>query len=103
MSRRAADLTAPPACGTLSHILSRAARPFRLVQRPGGSMEASGNEGGRGLRRNAVGLPGLIAQSLGVTAPEISAVVIAAVAASRVGGFTPAGVLRAGPRGIRLA
>ena len=28
-------------------------------------MEASGQEGGRGLRRNAIGLPGLIAQSLG--------------------------------------
>jgi len=31
-------------------------------------MEASGQREGRGLRRNAVGLPGLIAQSLGVTA-----------------------------------
>ena len=59
-------------------------------------MEASGHEGGRGLRRNAVGLPGLIAQSLGVTAPEISAVVIAAVAASRVGGYTPAAFWVAG-------
>ena len=53
-------------------------------------MEASEHEGGRGLRRNAIGLPGLIAQSLGVTAPEISAVVIAAVVASKVGGFVPA-------------
>src|SRR5919199_3103954 len=44
---------------------------------------------GRGLRRNAVGLPGLIAQSVGVTAPEISAVVIAAVVATKVGAFTP--------------
>src|SRR4051812_50226556 len=64
---------------------------------------ASGQEGGRGLRRNAVGLPGLIAQSLGVTAPEISAVVIAAVAASRVGGDTPAAVWVAGIRAIGLA
>src|ERR1041385_3988621 len=44
-----------------------------------GLMEASGQGEGRGLRRNAVGLPGLIAQSLGVTAPEISAVVIAEI------------------------
>jgi hypothetical protein len=40
-------------------------------------VEGSGHDGGRGLRRNAVGLPGLVAQSLGVTAPEISAVVFA--------------------------
>lgn len=66
-------------------------------------MEASGHEGGRGLRRNAVGLPGLIAQSLGVTAPEISAVVIAAVAASRVGGYTPAAFWVAGIGAIGLA
>jgi amino acid transporter len=66
-------------------------------------MEASGHEGGRGLRRNAVGLPGLIAQSLGVTAPEISAVVIAAVVASRVGGWTPSAFLVAGIGAIGLA
>jgi amino acid transporter len=66
-------------------------------------MEASGHEGGRGLRRNAVGLPGLIAQSLGVTAPEISAVVIAAVVASRVGGYTPAAFWVAGIGAIGLA
>jgi amino acid transporter len=66
-------------------------------------MEASGHEGGRGLRRNAIGLPGLIAQSLGVTAPEISAVVIAAVAASRVGGYTPAAFWVAGIGAIGLA
>jgi amino acid transporter len=66
-------------------------------------MEASGHEGGRGLRRNAVGLPGLIAQSLGVTAPEISAVVIAAVAASRVGSFTPSAFWVAGIGAIGLA
>src|SRR5947208_768211 len=58
---------------------------------------------GRGLRRNAIGLPGLIAQSLGVTAPEISAVVIAAVAASRVGGFTPSAFWVAGIGAIGLA
>jgi amino acid transporter len=66
-------------------------------------MEASGHEGGRGLRRNAVGLPGLIAQSLGVTAPEISAVVIAAVAASRVGGYAPSAFWVAGIGAIGLA
>jgi amino acid transporter len=66
-------------------------------------MEASGVEGGRGLRRNAVGLPGLIAQSLGVTAPEISAIVIAAVAASRVGGWTPSAFWVAGIGAIGLA
>jgi amino acid transporter len=66
-------------------------------------MEASGQEGGRGLRRNAVGLPGLIAQSLGVTAPEISAVVIAAVVASRVGGYTPSAFWVAGIGAIGLA
>jgi amino acid transporter len=66
-------------------------------------MEASGHEGGRGLRRNAIGLPGLIAQSLGVTAPEISAVVIGAVAATRVGGYTPAAFLVAGIGAIGLA
>src|SRR5947208_7639312 len=64
---------------------------------------ASGQEGGRGLRRNAIGLPGLIAQSLGVTAPEISAVVIAAVAASRVGGYAPAAFWVAGIGAIGLA
>src|ERR687884_1546984 len=64
---------------------------------------ASGQEGGRGLRRTAVGLPGLIAQSLGVTAPEISAVVIAAVAATRVGGYTPAAFWVAGIGAIALA
>src|SRR3954470_8550625 len=66
-------------------------------------MEASGHEGGRGLRRNAVGLPGLIAQSLGVTAPEISAVVIAAVVASRVGGYPPGAFWVAGIGALGLA
>jgi amino acid transporter len=66
-------------------------------------MEASGQREGRGLRRNAVGLPGLIAQSLGVTAPEISAVVIAAVAASRVGGWVPSAFWVAGIGAIGLA
>ena len=68
-------------------------------------MEASaqGEGQGRGLRRNAVGLPGLIAQSLGVTAPEISAVVIAAVVASRVGGWTPSAFWVAGIGAIALA
>src|SRR3954466_4590567 len=57
----------------------------------------------RGLRRNAVGLPGLIAQSLGVTAPEISAVVIAAVVATKVGAFAPAAFWVAGVGAIGLA
>src|ERR687884_777649 len=64
---------------------------------------ASGQEGGRGLRRNAVGLPGLIAQSLGVTAPEISAVVIAAVAATKVGASTPSAFWVAGIGAVGLA
>src|SRR5690242_16934649 len=64
---------------------------------------ASGQEGGRGLRRNAVGLPGLIAQSLGVTAPEISAVVIAAVAATKVGSSTPSAFWVAGIGAVGLA
>jgi amino acid transporter len=68
-----------------------------------GLMEASAQGEGRGLRRNAVGLPGLIAQSLGVTAPEISAVVIAAVAASRVGGWAPSAFWVAGIGAIGLA
>jgi amino acid transporter len=66
-------------------------------------MEASAQGEGRGLRRNAVGLPGLIAQSLGVTAPEISAVVIAAVVAGRVGGWTPGAFWVAGIGAIGLA
>jgi amino acid transporter len=66
-------------------------------------VEDSGHEGGRGLRRNAVGLPGLVAQSLGVTAPEISAVVIAAVVAAKVGAFTPLAFLVAGIGAIGLA
>jgi amino acid transporter len=56
----------------------------------------------RGLRRNAVGLPGLIAQSLGVTAPEISAVVIAAVVASKVGAATPLAFVIAGVGALGL-
>jgi amino acid transporter len=66
-------------------------------------MEAPAEEGGRGLKRNAIGLPGLVAQSLGVTAPEISAVVIAAVVAAEVGGFTPLAFLVAGIGAIGLA
>jgi amino acid transporter len=67
-------------------------------------MEASAPEaGGRGLRRNAVGILGLIAQSVGVTAPEISAVVIAAVVATKIGAFTPLGFIVAGIGAIGLA
>jgi amino acid transporter len=57
----------------------------------------------RGLRRNALGLPALVAQSLGVTAPEISAVVIAAVVASKVGGATPFAFIVAGIGALGLA
>jgi amino acid transporter len=68
-----------------------------------GLMEASAQGEGRGLRRNAVGLPGLIAQSLGVTAPEISAVVIAAVVASKIGGWAPSAFWVAGIGAVGLA
>ena len=57
----------------------------------------------RGLRRNAIGLPALVAQSLGVTAPEISAVVIASVVAAKVGGATPFAFLIAGVGALGLA
>ena len=57
----------------------------------------------RGLRRNAVGLSGLVAQSLGVTAPEISAVVIASVVAAKVAGATPFAFLIAGVGALGLA
>jgi amino acid transporter len=57
----------------------------------------------RGLRRNAIGLGGLVAQSLGVTAPEISAVVIASVVASKVAGATPFVFLIAGIGAFGLA
>src|SRR3954453_18456265 len=57
----------------------------------------------RGLRRNAVGLPALVAQSLGVTAPEISAVVIASVVAAKVAGATPFAFIIAGIGALGLA
>src|SRR3954449_6879082 len=57
----------------------------------------------RGLRRNAIGLSGLVAQSLGVTAPEISAVVIAAVVAAKVGAATPFVFIVAGIGAFGLA
>ena len=57
----------------------------------------------RGLRRNAIGLSGLIAQSLGVTAPEISAVVIAGVVAAKVAGATPFVFIIAGIGALGLA
>jgi len=57
----------------------------------------------RGLRRNAIGLSGLIAQSLGVTAPEISAVVIAGVVAAKVAGATPFVFIVAGIGALGLA
>jgi amino acid transporter len=84
--------------------VQRAARPSHSPKRfEEDTVEASEHEGGRGLRRNAIGLPGLIAQSLGVTAPEISAIVIAAVAATKVGGFAPAAFWVAGVGAIGLA
>src|SRR5438067_1490662 len=54
------------------------------------------------LKANAVGLPGLIAQSLGVTAPELSAIIIAAVVASQALGATPLAFLVAGIGAIAL-
>ena len=57
----------------------------------------------RGLKRDAVGLAGLVAQSLGVTAPEISAVVIASVVASKVAGATPFAFIVAGIGALGLA
>jgi amino acid transporter len=66
-------------------------------------MEQSVEVPDRGLRRNAVGLPALVAQSLGVTAPEISAVVIASVVAAKVAGATPFAFLIAGIGALGLA
>jgi len=66
-------------------------------------MESSVDVPDRGLRRNAVGLAGLVAQSLGVTAPEISAVVIAAVVAAKIAGATPFAFLVAGIGALGLA
>ena len=57
----------------------------------------------RGLRRGAVGLPALVAQSLGVTAPEISAVVIASVVAAKIGGAAPFAFIVAGIGALGLA
>lgn len=61
-----------------------------------------GETGGGQLRRNAVGLPGLIAQSLGVTAPELSAVIIAAVVATQAGASTPLAFAVAGIGALSL-
>src|SRR4051794_16220017 len=66
-------------------------------------MEQSVEVPDRGLRRNAVGLGGLVAQSLGVTAPEISAVVIAGVVAAKVAGATPFVFIVAGVGALGLA
>jgi amino acid transporter len=54
------------------------------------------------LMRDAVGLPGLIAQSLGVTAPEISGVVIASVVAVYAGLATPLALVVGGLGAIAL-
>jgi amino acid transporter len=66
-------------------------------------MEQSVEVPERGLRKNAIGLGGLVAQSLGVTAPEISAVVIASVVAAKVAGATPFVFLIAGIGALGLA
>jgi amino acid transporter len=66
-------------------------------------MEHSNDVPERGLRRNAIGMGGLVAQSLGVTAPEISAVVIASVVAAKVAGATPFVFLIAGIGALGLA
>jgi amino acid transporter len=54
------------------------------------------------LRTGAVGLPGLIAQSLGVTAPEISAVVIASVVAASAVAATPLALIVGGIGAVAL-
>src|SRR5205085_1162319 len=69
----------------------------------GGFMQRSLDVPDRGLRRGAIGLGGLVAQSLGVTAPEISAVVIASVVASKVAGATPFAFILAGVGALGLA
>ncbi|MEP6972987.1 MAG: APC family permease [Actinomycetota bacterium] len=61
-----------------------------------------GGSAGGGLKRDAIGLPGLIAQSLGVTAPEISGVVIASVVALYAGVATPLALLVGGLGAIAL-
>jgi amino acid transporter len=66
-------------------------------------MENTAEVPDRGLRRGAVGLGGLVAQSLGVTAPEISAVVIASVVAAKVAGATPFAFIVAGIGALGLA
>src|SRR5919202_3629946 len=66
-------------------------------------MEHTAEVPDRGLRRGAVGLGGLVAQSLGVTAPEISAVVIASVVAAKVAGATPFAFIVAGVGALGLA
>ncbi len=60
-----------------------------------------GSVGGE-LKRDAVGLPGLIAQSLGVTAPEISGVVIASVVALYAGLATPLALVVGGIGAVAL-
>lgn len=60
-----------------------------------------GSVGGE-LKRDAIGLPGLIAQSLGVTAPEISGVVIASVVALYAGLATPLALIVGGIGAIAL-
>lgn len=63
---------------------------------------ATGEDHRYSLRRNAVGLPGLIAQSLGVTAPEISGVVIASVVAASAVAATPLALIVGGIGAVAL-
>jgi amino acid transporter len=58
--------------------------------------------GSHQLKHDAVGLPGLIAQSLGVTAPEISGVVIASVVALYAALSTPLALIVGGIGAIAL-
>ena len=67
-----------------------------------GEDQATGEDRKYSLRRNAVGLPGLIAQSLGVTAPEISGVVIASVVAASAVAATPLALIVGGIGAVAL-
>jgi amino acid transporter len=62
----------------------------------------AGEDERHSLRQGAVGLPGLIAQSLGVTAPEISAVVIASVVAASAVAATPLALIVGGIGAVAL-
>jgi|GEM_PF-983985 amino acid transporter len=72
------------------------------VNEQGPGPVSTGPDERHSLRKNAVGLPGLIAQSLGVTAPEISGVLIASSVAAYAGLITPLAFVVAGIGAIGL-